>query len=193
MIELRTPDQSEKFAALAREQPAQEFPDPPLRKKLPAFGRVLLQARRQGQHPQEVTVVYGEHWRGVPVPKVCVTPLDYQPGKFDWRVIAGVKVILIDLGKGLSDFNIEANQFGFFYSLIAELVAMDAYVVVRYPERGQWAEQEADSLAFVCRWARKWPSWWSDDLDRRQKAAFFGYMDDMERKIRRKLERGQEQ
>ncbi len=193
MIELRTPDQSEKLAALAREQPAQDLPDPPLRKKLPMFGKLLLQARRADQHPDEVNVVYGERWRGVAPPKVCVRPLDYRPGVFDWRVVAGVRVFLHDLGKGLTDFNVMANQFGNFYALIGELASMDAYVVVRYPEAGEWQAQAADDLAYACRYLGRWPSWWSDDLDRRQKAAYFGWLKDQERKIRRKTECGQEQ
>jgi hypothetical protein len=190
MVAIVTPDQSAQLAAL--QPPAVEFAMPPLRKRLPAFGRLLLQARRCGEHPSEITVVYGDQWRAVSAPKVCVRPAEYVPGQVDWRVVAGVKVFALDLGDGLGDFDVQANRYGPFYSLIAELVAMDAYVVVRYAESGQWREQEADALAYACRWARRWPYWWSDDLERRQRAAFHGWMGDLERKIQRNFERGPE-
>lgn len=194
MIDLRTPDQSAHLAALARELDAEpEVPPPPVRRKLPAYGKALLQARRMGQHPAEITVVYGDDWRGVAPPRLCVKPHQYQPGAMDWRVVAGVKVTALDLAGGLGDFDLTVERFGPFYSLVGELAAMQAYVVVRYPERGKWLDQDADALAYACRVGGRWPAWWSDDLDRLHRAAFNDYMSDMERSIRRKFEDGQGQ
>lgn len=190
MVEIVTPDQSAALAAAAA-PPVASGPvvEPPLRPRLPAFGRALLQQRRQGQHPQSITVIYGEDWRGVKPPRLGLRPLQYQPGLVDWRVVAGVKVELIDRAQGLADFDIEANRFGKFYALIGELVDAQAYVVVRYPDGNRWADQDADMLAYSCRWFRRWPSWWSDERERMQQAAFHDYLSDMEAVIRRKFER----
>ena len=160
--------------------------EPPLRPKLPAYGKALLQARRMGQHPREITVVYGDNWRGVKLPRLGVRPLQYVPGQMDWRVVAGVKVTLLDRAQALTEFDIEANRFGKFYTLIGELAAMDAYVVCAYPDGNEWRYQDAEQLAYACRNGRAWPRWWSDDLDARQRRAYLTYIDDMELTIRRK-------
>ena len=112
--------------------------EPPLRPKLPAYGKTLLMQRRLGQHPETITVIYGDKWSGVKPPRLGLRPLQYQPGLVDWRVVAGVKVELIDRAEGLADCDVEANRFGKFYSLIAELVDATAYVVVRYPSGDRW-------------------------------------------------------
>lgn len=169
---------------------AQDYVRSPLRKKLPAYGRQLLQLRRCGEHPSAINVVYGERWRDVVWPKVCVLPAKYVPGTVDWRVVAGVKAVVCDLAAGLADFNVEGNRYGPLYSLIGELVEIGAYVVVRFPENGKWSEETADALAYACRWNQQWPAWWSDVLDRRHRIALSGCLDDMRRKLRRKTERG---
>lgn len=152
--------------------------EPPLRPKLPAYGKGLLLARRLGNHPREITVVYGDNWRGVKHPRLGVRPLQYQPGLVDWRVVAGVMVTLIDRAGGVAGFDIAANRFGKFYALIGELAAMDAYVQVMYPDGNVWARKDADLLAYECRNASGWPGWWSDDLERRQRAAFLAFSED---------------
>jgi hypothetical protein len=102
------------------------------------------------------------------------------PGQIDWRVVAGVKVTLLDRAAGLAEFDIEVNKFGKFYSLIGELAAMDAYVVCAYPDGNDWRYQDAESLAYACRSVRSWPCWWSDDLDARQRRAYMAYIEDLD-------------
>lgn len=190
MVQIVTPHQAlpEPLPAIA---PDPELP--PLRKVQPAYGRQLLERRRFGEHPPVINVVYGERWRDVSWPKVAVLPAKYRPGAVDWRVVAGVKALVFDLAAGLADFDVAAGHYGPLYTLLGELVAIGAYVAVRYPEYGRWVEQDVDSLAFACRWRRQWPSWWSDDLDQRQKSALSGWLADQERAVLRKSERGREE
>ena len=152
--------------------------EPPLRPRLPAYGKALLLERRLGNHPREITVIYGDNWRGVKHPRLGVRPLQYQPGLVDWRMVAGVMVTLIDRAEGLAEFDIAGNHFGKFYALIAELAAMDAYVQLMYPDGAVWARKDAGLLAYECRHERRWPCWWSDGLERRQQAAFLAYSED---------------
>jgi hypothetical protein len=167
--------------------------EPPLRPRLPAYGKTLLMQRRLGQHPETITVIYGDNWSGVKPPRLGVRPLQYQPGLVDWRVVAGVKVELIDRAEGLADCDVEANRFGKFYSLIAELVDATAYVVVRFPDGERWGEKDADLLAYECRGFSSgrscWPGWWSDDRERLQQAAFIDYLSDAELALRRRFVR----
>jgi hypothetical protein len=97
-------------------------------------------------------------------------------------------VVLLDRAQGLAEADVEANRFGKFYSLIAELVDATAYVVVRFPSADRWLEEGADDLAFGCRWSQ-WPSWWSDERERLQKAAFIDYLSDAELALRRRFVR----
>lgn len=163
---------------------------PPLRQKLPAYAKPLLQGRRAGVHPESINVLYGERWGDAPWPKVCVRPFEYGPGRFDWRVVAGVRAVLIDAAAGIVDCDVAAGRYGPFFDLVAELVAIGAYVVVKHPEAGIWREQDADALAYAHRAPGRWPSWWSDDLDARQRAAFQGWASD---RMRVDPERGREQ
>lgn len=160
--------------------------EPPLRPKLPAYGKGLLLERRLGNHPREITVIYGDNWRGVKHPRLGVRPLQYVPGQVDWRVVAGVKVTLLDRSGGLAEFDIAGNKFGKFYTLVGELAAMDAYVVCAYPDGNDWRYQDAESLAYACRRPGQWPSWWSDDLDQRQRRAYLAYIDDLQLTVSRK-------
>jgi hypothetical protein len=170
---------------------ARFYAEPPLRRVLPAFGKRLLEQRRNGEHPEQITVVYGDNWRGVPAPKLALRPLQYQPGLVDWHVVAGVKVVLLDRAQGVSDFDVLSGCFGKFFTLIAELADAHAYVVVRYPDGNQWSEQDAAQLAYSCRNLDAWPSWWSDARAALQEASFDVYLSDADGRMRRKLERDQ--
>jgi hypothetical protein len=66
------------------------------RLKLPAYGKRLLEERRAGNHPLEVTLVYGDKWWDFEQPKLCIKPDEFEPGKYDFSVCAGIHVIVID-------------------------------------------------------------------------------------------------
>jgi len=177
---------------------------PPVAKKLPAFGRNLLQARRQGQHPQLVIMVFADNWSGVPQPKLALRPLEFVAGVTDWRVVAGVRVVVLDREAAIDDFDLAAAHYGPIYALVAELVDALAYVELRLPRGAAftldsgaaWQDVPADSVAFRCRHRfgganKGWPAWWSDRRAALQNAAFSRYLDDMERVIRRKTASGE--
>lgn len=174
-------------------------PAAPARRKLPAYGKQLLDARRAGKHPQSVTLVYGDKWWEVSTRKICVKPSDYVPGAMDWRIVAGLQVVVIDQEMGIADFDLSVNppRFGKFYALLGELAAMDAFVVVRYSDGDAWVERHADELAHAGRYVAggrfRWPQWWSDDHQRRFMAAADGWTADMGRVIRLDRERGRAQ
>jgi hypothetical protein len=154
-------------------------PEPPLRRKLPAYGRTLLMDRRNGKHPDTVFVVYGDDWRGTPHPRLCVKPFAYLPGRYDWRSVAGTRAVLIDRCRGILDCNPELGQFSPLFSLIGELVDARAYVVLRFVDGDQWVDHDADMLAFTHRQPvagrMRWPSWWSAERDALQKSMSDGW------------------
>lgn len=170
---------------------------PPLRKVLPPYGRPLLQARRQGRHPDEVWVVYGEDWRGARRPFLAVTPARFVPGRFDWRAVAGVKVLLVDRAAAVAGCSVERGEFGDFFALLGELVDADAYVEVRHPRDGGWVDEDAGLLAWACRVPVQgrmvWPHWWSDERHRRHQAAAAGVMGDMMSAMDKRLARDKTQ
>lgn len=158
-----------------------------LRRQLPPFGRGLLQARRQGRHPHEVWVVYGEDWRGAQRPFLAVRPRQFVPGRFDWRMVAGVKVVLIDRAAAVAGCNVETGEFGDFFELAGELVDARAYVEVRHVRDRAWVDEDLGMLAWACRRAEggrmNWPCWWSDARAALQSAACDGWLADLGRSV----------
>lgn len=149
------------------------------RKRLPAYGRDLLAERRAGRHPASVTVVYGEQFWKVPGAKLAVKPSEYVPGTLDWRVVAGVRCLVMDLDCGAAEVSGDPPVFGKFYALLAELAAARAYVEVEGPAFD--GRRDLESIAASWRYATvpsRWPVWWSDALDALQAQAFLGVMDD---------------
>jgi hypothetical protein len=65
--------------------------------RTPPFGRRILDERRAGHHPNGVNVHLGgwpEHARGRT--RTMWVPEDAAPGTYDWRVCAGLSVMLWD-------------------------------------------------------------------------------------------------
>lgn len=146
------------------------------RLKLPAYGKQLLLDRRAGKHPLTVTLVYGDRWYEGKNPKICIKPEDYQPGQYDFRVVAGVQVIVIDQLVGASECDEKPRPptFGKFYDLLSELAAADGWLYIEWPKTAGWPAIEATQLARNARWrtgdgsAEQWPRWWNDELEARQ-------------------------
>jgi hypothetical protein len=141
------------------------------RLKLPAYGKQLLERRRAGDHPLEVAFILGEDWRDGQEPRLCINPQDYEPGRYDFRVVAGTRVLVLDqaLGAGECDENARPPTFGKFYDLIGELAEFAAVVEIEWPLRSGWMRREIQEMAWTARWydpsIRRmiWPRWWSDE------------------------------
>ena len=136
---------------------------------LPAYAKQLLADRRAGRHPLEVTLIYGNDWQAGDAPRLALKPEDYEPGKFDFHMIAGEKITVLDQVRGAYEFTqATPPSFGKFYDLLRELAACDAYVVVDWPMNE--LHLDAEMLAYGWRWfdpveqRMRWPLWWSDVL-----------------------------
>ena len=143
--------------------------------KLPAYGKQLLLRRRTGEHPLEVALILGRDWRADvgEIPILAINPEDYAPGKFDFHVVAGLRVVVHDQDMHAEECDdyVRPPAFGVFYDLLTELARSAAGVYIRWPEKLGWEEQEVRWLARQWqRWDRaasrmQWPRWWSDELN----------------------------
>jgi hypothetical protein len=95
------------------------------RLRLPAYGKALMEARRAGNHPAVVHVLFCEDWRhkprceegcGADHPRLAVKPSEFAAGTLDWRLVTGSLVAVFDDRDRMSlQFSRE------FYGLLAEL------------------------------------------------------------------------
>jgi hypothetical protein len=148
----------------------------PARKKLPAYGKQLLLARRAGQHPLVVHLVFGNRWRqagactwpgcGPEHPLLALTPQDYAPGLFNFSVLTGLQVALFD-----QDAH-GATKDGPLHLLMGEVAQWSAEVEVISPAFER--VEAAHILAYQARDYRHfedaeknhgWPCWWSAEIE----------------------------
>ena len=159
-------------------------------KRLPPFGRRLLDRRRQGDHPLEVVLVYGERWwpgkKYEALPRVAVRPSEYVPGTIDWRMLAGLHVIVVDRAEGLGEWVGVPERdcddaWGRFYYLLGEISDYAARVTV--VAEGA-TDTTPDALAYANRWrapyavVMQWPAWWSAKREQALQARFLPWMHD---------------
>lgn len=178
------------------------------RLKLPAFARALVENRRRGFHPLNVTLLYGDNWRtpslqakaereAVQVhqrepyapqwlqefgdPMIAIEPRDYAPGVYDLRCVAGCVVRAIDALNAAADFDLSARRWGRFYELLGELSEFAAEVKVSP------LETYAHDLAWEHRvfdaGRYMWPVWWSDQRQREHDRRFVIWLGDRERAV----------
>jgi hypothetical protein len=157
------------------------------RLKLPAFARGLVENRRRGFHPLNVTLLYGDNWRTpslqaklereaaqvkrlppysaqwlteIGPPMLAIEPRDYAPEVYDFRCVAGCQVRVIDALDASRDCDVAAGRWGVFYDLMGELSDWAARALVSP------LDQDAASLAWEHRVYEAgrytWPRWWSD-------------------------------
>ncbi|HJT63099.1 MAG TPA: hypothetical protein VJ797_15625 [Burkholderiales bacterium] len=146
------------------------------RLKLPAYGKALMNARRAGDHPLVVHVIYGEKWFEEPLclwqcagachPKLCLKPAEYAPGIYDFRCVTGLEVALFDQPAASV---MPADKI---FDLIGEIGrwAADIHVHVE----GDELPPSASRLALCQRNFRHvndpehnhgWPRWWSAEIE----------------------------
>jgi hypothetical protein len=154
-----------------------------VRKKLPAFGKPLLELRRRGIHPLCVHLIYGLNWRadlkcwwakvnlvdGVH-PLIAIKPDDYAPGIFDFAVLSGLQVEVFDQGGEAGfyespDHGPSRPWYWRFYALLGELASFAADVEVNSPafEGVRWSAHELARKEG--RRGQAWPFWWSDEIE----------------------------
>lgn len=146
------------------------------KKKLPAYARALLEARRRGEHPEVVNLCYGDRWRAVSAPSIAIDPKEYEPGKYDFHVLAGLKVVVVDqLAGGFEiDETVSPPVFGKFFDLLREVAAFDTWIVIEWPQNIEPRHQDACDVAWT--WRRRdpaagkvvWPAWWSEEINEMQ-------------------------
>lgn len=175
-----------------------------MRLKLPAYGKKILLERRAGKHPHTISVIYGDDWYGAAQSCqaiLCLKPAEYQPGIYDFRMVAGCEAHVYDELDGFAEHNVRETPptFGKLFDLIAELAAADACVSVCWP--GDWRRHQrgAGEIAQCMRWFNQplhhyvWPRWWNDALEAKHAAresAWLAYMSAELAKLEPKRERG---
>lgn len=176
------------------------------RRQLPAYGKQLLLDRRAGKHPHTVTLSYGARWWHGSPPLVGIDPQNYEPGKFDFRMVTGLRVKLVDQDGAAEDCAPGARPpaFGKFYELLRELGEADAFVVVYFSPLqvgvgsatvtrpsplaeialcNRWFDREAQTM--------RWPCWWSGELQAKQERREDLWLADFEAGRRRFVEQKQ--
>lgn len=133
------------------------------RRKRPAYANVLLDARRAGDHPSTVTVIYGNDWSVGP----GVTRLAVKPGEalgLDWVCVAGLAVRV----EIRTDDDIAEGRDCEALRLAAQIACETAAITIH--EHG--LEIELHVLANLCRALEGatgkfvWPSWWSEEIEK---------------------------
>lgn len=140
-----------------------------MRLRRPAYAAQLQARREAGQHPWGVQVIVGDDWRphsGCPWPRVAVKLQDWQPGRVDWRVCAGVPVKVIDRIKIEPDATIDATWPA--WIIAGELAEIAASVQILHPASGQIDDVEALAWAYrLERFPCQFPAWWSRERELR--------------------------
>lgn len=145
------------------------------RPKLPAYGKALLNARRAGQHPISVMVIYGHKW----FVDNNATRLAVKPEEaigLDWLCIADVPVVIED--RMDSDDGNVPEQNSALLRMAGEIAREAAQVTLKTQrlipcECGHITpgNHRIDIVAFLCRqWSArerrmKWPAWWSEEIE----------------------------
>lgn len=168
------------------------------RLKLPAFGNSLLSLRMAGFDPLYATLVFSKDWtlakayaeraraaharkiaafspawiEAAGWPVVVLSPKDYAPGAYDFRVFTAVAVTVHDLDLGWHEIEGPQGQrtrYGGLYWLLGELAPWAAQVFVSAPDltmehsAGLWALCERSFSAATRQ--RAWPAWWSQSIE----------------------------
>lgn len=138
--------------------------------KLPAYGAPLRAARRAGEHPLCVHVIFGDRWRE-PVqcsvwartlvqgahPVLAVRPSEYAAGTLDWSVVTGLRVAVFDQNALAADVG------GPLFVLLGELGRFAADIEVH---SAIWSTSvQADELALMHK-RDAWPAWWTEEVEK---------------------------
>ncbi len=161
--------------------------------RFPAYGNALWQRRLLNERPRCAQLLVGNFWRKnrwIPgdIPRLAVktSPWHTPRGEqFDWRVIAGMHVVAIDV-RDADEREEGADHWDAWLWLLAEVQRFASSVLMQTPTIAlpDWGGQippEADleTYAFVNRTPNAdlrtwdWPPWWpyGDTISRRRDVA----------------------
>lgn len=130
-------------------------------RRLPAYGRDLLLARRRGHDPDVVHVLIGDDWsRRRAGAHIALRCEHWRPGWFDWTPCAGLPVIVYERGVELRSTVPYATNV--VERVAAELVWCAAIVQIHLSNRERWDIEAWAQWHRMDRRTRTWPDWWSD-------------------------------
>ncbi len=134
---------------------------------LPPLGRQLLFARKRGQHPARVWVLYGDDcWQRQPTdaPVLCV-PGDYTPGRYNWSLLAGVPADIVWRGgEWIHALAAEVAMFAAPVNVHYRLHGFDTVTLMGFFGGGTQTEP-VDAFLFLERWRTGVASIWTDDAE----------------------------
>lgn len=127
-----------------------------MRRKRPAYANALLDARRAGDHPSTVMVIYGNDW----AVGGGVTRLAVKPGEalgLDWGAVVGVRVDVVDRRRGA---DVDMTEL---YAMTGELAREAAHVAIVI----DGVRHAAELLALAVRHELRgvWPTWWTEETN----------------------------
>ncbi len=149
--------------------------------RLPAYGNALWQRRLLGERPRVAQLLVGNYWRkkawiqGGDIPRLAVktSPWHAPRGeRFDWRVVAGMTVVAIDV-RDADERESGPDDWDACFWLLAEIQRYARFVLLQTPTIAlpPWPDRvppEAylDTYAWLNRqfdadaggWL--WPAWW---------------------------------
>lgn len=139
--------------------------------KLPAHGRSLFDARSAGRHPDRAVVIYGDDWRYEGEhPHVAVKPGEYARHRYDWRILAGLPVDVVDRSaycRAESDQEQIIDGCWAFYWLAAEVARWACPVRLLVPEWGEASRlglDQIDAVALGLKQGPQSPPWWPEEI-----------------------------
>lgn len=130
-------------------------------RRLPAFGRDLLLARRSGRTPDVVHVLLGDDWtRPSADPCLGLRCEDWRPRRIDWTPCIGVPVLVHE--RGPHPRNTAPHATALVERVAAELVWVAGAVRMQFVDGQRWDIEEWARAVRLDRRDRAWPEWWSD-------------------------------
>jgi hypothetical protein len=145
-------------------------------KRLPAFGRDLMLARRNGKDPAIVDVLVGDDWtRDARRAAVALRCEHWQPDRIDWTPCAGLPVLIHE--RGPHRYNAAPHATCLVERIGAELILVASMVEILFSNGERWEIERWAHLQRLDDPARCWPIWWSDSLADRAACARARYLD----------------
>jgi len=130
-------------------------------RRLPAFGRDLLLARRRNLEPEVVHVLVGDDWTRTSIG--CYLALraeHWQPGRIDWTPCAGLPVIVHE--RMPYPRSTAPHATSLVERVGAELAWCAAMVELHFSNNERWEIERWAQFQRLDRPDRSWPDWWSD-------------------------------
>lgn len=111
--------------------------------RLPAYGKKLKSSLDAGDFPSRVWVIWGDDWQRLPAAgALCIRPSEFHPERTDFRLLAGLRVDVVDREGGTSDL---------IYCCLAEIGAVASLVVLHHFDGSHPCSRELSNLMWCLR------------------------------------------